>query len=141
MSSQTPHTSRPPIHDDTMTTPELSALNVQVRELTHNHDTLIGLVTNLELTKAWIPDTTAFQRSRYDPETLIREFLYKFARGFSTAELAYHLADNSGAYGLAPGETPTQRMLSYYWKNVFSVKECSRIRKAALHIRFIHETR
>ena len=110
----------------------------QATILWQDHDDLADVISGLEIEDDWFTGYAQPATAKYDLEVIVSLFLYKHARGLSTAGLLRHLEevdDDTTPFGFR--ELPAASTLSHLWRTRFSQDERWVITGAADCIRHI----
>ena len=114
------------------------SLYEQAEDLCHIHDHSTRVLRDLDI------DTDAFSgyeesyRAKYEMEPVVRTFLYQHVRNLNQSELARRLKGVAYVYFRMGLDDPLdQQIISYIWKNRFTMEERGAIKEAARELQHL----
>ena len=117
-------------------------LAAQAEDLSSDCKSLIEITAELDIQRDWFTDRALDHASarQYPVETLVPLFLFQHARELSTTELTDWLIARGETSRFNLPRAPSPQLLSRVWQHEFSHTDRAVIRRAALHLRFIHDS-
>lgn len=115
-----------------------TSLEEQTEDLCHIHDHVTRIIANLDINDEWFTDYGDPGRAKFDLNAVVQMFVYQYARGFSQPQLARRLRGVAYVYirfGL--GQPLSQQIISYNWRERFTIIERKAIKEVATRIREI----
>ncbi|SDD96967.1 transposase [Natrinema hispanicum] len=117
----------------------VASLAEQATNLCQDHDDLADVISGLEIEDDWFTGYAQPATATYDLEIIVSLFLYKHARGLSTAGLLDQLEkEDNGTTPFSLQQLPAASTLSHSWRNRFRQHERWVITDAADRIRHIY---
>lgn len=117
-----------------------SNLASQAEEYSSECNSLIELISELDIQRSWFTAQQQESTCKYPIEQIVPLFLYKHARELSVNELIDELITRSETSRFGLHRAPSQQLLSCIWRRELDHSDRSAIQNAALCIRVIYDS-